>query len=200
MFGDPVTNPMGWEVKSIKSFALVKIGPFGSLLHAGDYVENGIPLVNPSHIIDGEIVPDTKLTLSIKKFNDMSAYALQAGDVVLGRRGEIGRCAVVLSGEYLCGTGSMLIRIEKNYLPMMLQRIISSAAGRQVLESKAVGVTMLNLNAGMIADLEVIVPPLLLQNRFSDFVRQTDKSKFLGDLFLHTAVLYYEITLENVLL
>lgn len=177
MFGDVINNDREWEVKPIKDFALVKIGPFGSLLHAEDYVENGIPLVNPSHIIDGEIVTDPKLTLTAEKYAKMAAYALKPGDLVLGRRGEIGRCAVVDNSEYLCGTGSMLIRIKHSYLPMVLQRIISSEAMRSVLERKAVGVTMMNLNAGMIADLEVIAPPLTLQNRFVDFVRQADKSK-----------------------
>jgi type I restriction enzyme S subunit len=177
-FGDVLINDKCWAVKPIKEFATVKIGPFGSLLHAEDYVENGIPLVNPSHIIDGEIVPDQKLTLSIEKYEAMSTYALQAGDVVLGRRGEIGRCAVVDKGEYLCGTGSMFIRIEHDYLPLMLQKIISSDAVRRVLEDKAVGVTMMNLNAGMIANLEVIMPPIDLQNRFVAFVKAAEKSKF----------------------
>jgi type I restriction enzyme S subunit len=178
MFGDPVTNDKGWPKKPIKEFATVKIGPFGSLLHANDYVENGFPLVNPSHIVDGRIVTDPKLTLTDEKFKTMVAYVLQEGDVILGRRGEIGRCAVVDNGEYLCGTGSMFIRIKYDYLPMMLQRIISSDGMRGVLENKAVGVTMKNINAGMISNLEMIIPPLSLQTRFADFVRQADKSKF----------------------
>ena len=178
MFGDPVTNDKDWPIKSIKDFATVKIGPFGSLLHAEDYVENGIPFINPSHIINGKIVTDPKLTLALEKYDAMSAYALKTGDVVLGRRGEIGRCAVVDNGEFLCGTGSMFIRIELDYLPMMLQWILSCDAVRKVLENKAVGVTMLNLNAGIVANLKVIMPPLSLQNRFADFVRHADKSKF----------------------
>ena len=177
MFGDPVTNPMGWEVKQIKDFATVKIGPFGSLLHAEDYIDGGIPLVNPSHIIDGEIITDQKLTLSVEKYESLSAYALQTGDVVLGRRGEIGRCAVVGNSKYLCGTGSMFIRINQDYLPMMLQRIISSKAMRRVLKDKAVGVTMLNLNASSVANLDVIMPPLELQNQFADFVEHVETQK-----------------------
>jgi len=179
MFGDPVTNPKGWEVKKIKDFAAVKIGPFGSLLHAEDYIENGVPLVNPSHIIDGRIVVDSKLTLSHEKYESMSTYALKAGDIVLGRRGEIGRCAVVDNSEYFCGTGSMFIRIERDYLPMVLQRIISSDGMRQVLEEKAVGITMLNLNAGTVANLEAICPPLTLQNEFASFIERVEAKKDL---------------------
>ena len=178
MFGNPMKIEKNWAIKAIKEFATVKIGPFGSLLHAEDYIEDGVPIVNPSHIKDGKITIDPKLTVTTEKYRELSSYAMQNGDIVLGRRGEIGRCAVVGNGEYLCGTGSMFIRMEQDYLPIMLQRIISSDTMRQVLEDKAVGVTMLNLNAGMISGLEVIMPPLDLQNRFAEFVQQVEKSKF----------------------
>ena len=197
MFGDPVTNDKDWPTAPIKDFATVKIGPFGSLLHTEDYVENGIPLVNPSHISQGQIVIDPKLTLTQKKYESLSAYAMKAGDVVLGRRGEMGRCAVVDNGEYLCGTGSMYIRIERDYLPIMLQRIISSDVVRMVLEDKAVGVTMKNLNAGVIANLETIMPPLDLQNRFSDFIRAADKLKFVLQQALDKQQLLYKSLMQK---
>jgi len=49
MFGDPVSNEKGWVLKPIGDFSMVKIGPFGSLLHVEDYIQGGFPLVNPSH-------------------------------------------------------------------------------------------------------------------------------------------------------
>ncbi|POO87269.1 restriction endonuclease subunit S [Clostridium sp. 3-3] len=187
MFGDPVKNDKNWPIALIKDFSTVKIGPFGSLLHAADYVENGIPLINPSHILNGEIVPDCKLTLTPEKYSQLSAYALQDGDIVLGRRGEIGRCAVVNSGRYLCGTGSMFIRIERGYLPILLQRILSSDSMRKVLESKAVGITMMNINADIISNLKIIMPPIELQTRFAEIVDerkriQTELKKTLEEL------------------
>jgi len=197
MFGDPVTNEKKWPIKVIKEFATVKIGPFGSLLHAEDYVENGVPLVNPSHIKDSKVVPDPKLTITPKKYNELVAYAMKNGDVVLGRRGEIGRCAVVGNGNYLCGTGSMFIRINHGYLPMVLQRIISTDTIRQVLEDKAVGVTMLNLNAGMVSGLDVIMPPLTLQTHFVDFVQAVEKSKFEMQQGLEKLELLYKSLMQK---
>lgn len=179
MFGDPVTNEKGWVLKPIGHFSTVKIGPFGSLLHAGDYIEGGFPLVNPSHIIDGKIVPDIKLTLSSVKFEELQSYTMKKGDIVVGRRGEIGRCAIVDDAGLLCGTGSMFIRIEKDYLPMMLQRIISSVTIRAKLEHHAVGVTMKNLNSGTISNLEVPMVPIPLQIRFFEFVSKIEQQKAL---------------------
>ena len=178
MFGDPVENPKGWSVLPISSFAKVKIGPFGSSLHAEDYVSGGYPLVNPSHIIEEKIVPDEALTLSEKKYRELSAYHLELGDIVLGRRGEIGRCALVTQVGLFCGTGSMFVRIMKDCRPDFLQRVISHPTYKAVLEDKAVGGTMKNLNAGMIENSLVALPPLALQNEFAAFIEQLDKSKF----------------------
>jgi type I restriction enzyme S subunit len=197
MFGDPMTNNKGWAKKPIKEFATVKIGPFGSLLHVEDYIENGIPLVNPSHIINGKIIVDPRLTITHEKYKEMSAYKLKTGDVVLGRRGEIGRCAVVDDNEYLCGTGSMFIRIKNDYLPLVLQKIISSDAMREILENNAVGVTMMNLNAGVIANLEIIIPPLSLQTQFAEFVQQADKSGFVLQKGLEKLELCYKSLMQQ---
>ena len=110
MFGDPVSNPKNWKKKALSDEAEIKIGPFGSLLHKEDYIVGGHALINPSHIIDGKVVPDYSLTVSDEKYEELSTYHLHKGDVVMGRRGEMGRCAVVEQKGLLCGTGSLLIR------------------------------------------------------------------------------------------
>ena len=92
MFGDPVLNEKGWPIVRLDEVSEVKIGPFGSLLHKEDYIEGGHALINPSHIINGEIVIDPKLTISEAKYASLSSYMLQPGDVVLGR--QIGRAHV----------------------------------------------------------------------------------------------------------
>ncbi len=179
MFGDPVANEKGWNLKPIRDFSVVKIGPFGSLLHVEDYIEGGFPLVNPSHIIGDKIVPDTRLTLSGEKFKELKSYIMKKGDIVVGRRGEIGRCAVVDDEGFLCGTGSMFIRIENDYLPMLLQRIISSNSMRARLEHQSVGVTMKNLNAATISSLVVPIIPLHLQIQYADIVTKIEQQKAL---------------------
>ena len=68
MFGDPVSNPFNYDKVRLSQIADIKIGPFGSLLHKEDYIENGHPLVNPSHIVDSKISVDNKLTISNEKY------------------------------------------------------------------------------------------------------------------------------------
>ena len=82
------------------------------MLHKADYINNQIPLINPSHIKNGKIIPDFQLTVSKEKLNELNNYIMRENDIVIGRRGEMGRCAVVTSNEngWLCGTGSMFVR------------------------------------------------------------------------------------------
>jgi type I restriction enzyme S subunit len=179
MFGDPVRNEKGWNKSELKNYAKVRIGPFGSLLHREDYVQNGVPLVNPSHIGDGKIFIDLELTISKNKMKELSAYVMQEGDIVLGRRGEIGRCAVVTKKEegYLCGTGSIYIRPITQLNPIFIYNIISSASIRKVLENSAKGITMKNLNSGIIENLKIPVPPIELQTQFAQIVEKTEAIK-----------------------
>ena len=163
----------------LDELAEVKIGPFGSLLHKDDYIEGGHALINPSHIADGKIVIDPKLTISDEKYQELSSYGLLAGDVVLGRRGEMGRCAVVDEEGYLCGTGSMIVRAGKEMKPYFLQNILSSPSYRRVIEDKAVGITMKNINVPIVSGLMIPKLPVHLQEQYLELVQQSDKSKSL---------------------
>ena len=180
MFGDPVSNPHGFEKVALSDLAEIKIGPFGSLLHKEDYIEGGHALVNPSHIIDGKLSVDNKLTISDEKFVELSAYHLQIGDVVMGRRGEMGRCAVVLDNGLLCGTGCLLIRTKNEVTADYIQKIISFPSFKRTIEDMAVGQTMPNLNVPIVSNFQIIKPPMKVQKAYYEFVEQVDKSKVMA--------------------
>ena len=178
MFGDPVDNPHGFRKVALSELAEIRIGPFGSLLHKEDYIEGGHPLLNPSHIVDGKVAPDSKLTISDKKYDELEAYHLHTGDVVMGRRGEMGRCAVVPSEGFLCGTGSLLIRTKGEVTADYIQKTISFPSFRKTIEDMAVGQTMPNLNVPIVSKFQIIKPPIEVQINYYKFVAQTDKSKY----------------------
>ncbi|MBI9108449.1 MAG: restriction endonuclease subunit S [Spirochaetales bacterium] len=178
MFGDPVRNEKGWEKKQINEFATIRIGPFGSLLHKEDYIENGFPIINPSHIIDGKIVFDSSFTVPNKIYTDLSNYHLKKNDIVVARRGEIGRCGIVKTNtKLLCGTGSMFIRIKGLYPPVLLQYQLYKTSIKDFLESKAKGVTMKNLNSKTLGATALLFPPISLQNQFASIVEKVESIK-----------------------
>lgn len=197
LFGDPVSNPHGYSKVPLSELADIKIGPFGSLLHKENYVANGHALVNPSHIVDGKISVDDELTVSDEKFRELSAYHLQVGDVVMGRRGEMGRCAVVQTGGLLCGTGSLLIRTKGEVTADYLQKIISFPSFKKAIEDMAVGQTMPNLNVPIVSRFQIIQPPIEVQKAYYTFVEQTDKSKVAVQKALDEAQLLFDSLMQK---
>ena len=177
MFGDPVNNPLHWKKVKLSELADIKIGPFGSLLHKEDYVTGGHPLVNPSHIIDGKIIVDNDLTLTDEKYSELVSYHLKKDDIVLGRRGEMGRCAVVDREGLLCGTGSLLLRPTGVVTADYIQKIISFPTFKKTIEDMAVGQTMPNLNVPIVSNFMIILPPLSVQKEYYAFAAEVDKSK-----------------------
>lgn len=153
----------------------IKTGPFGSALHKSDYIEAGISVINPMHINDGFIQPSTQMTITQEKFSSLSAWHLKNGDVVVGRRGEMGRAAVVRNIEsrpLLCGTGSMILRGNENINPDYLCFIIRSPVAVSYFNSTSVGSTMVNLNQQVIKKLRVYFPSLSKQKEIVSLVNQ----------------------------
>jgi type I restriction enzyme S subunit len=180
MFGDPAMNPKGWPIVALKDcVARIQIGPFGSLLHQEDYVDDGIPLVNPKHIQSGviEIQGDEAVAPGI--FRELGVYHMAPGDVVMGRRGEMGRCAIVEadSGPLLCGTGSLFIRPDNmRTTSVFVSAMLSSQAIKAKLERLSLGQTLPNLNSRIVERLELPLPPITVQR---DFARRVAASKTL---------------------
>ena len=135
----------------------IRIGPFGTMLHAEDYLEGGVPVINPKHISNQRIKSQEKVAVSKEKAAELSSYALKENDIILGRRGEMGRTAPITTKEegWICGTGSMIIRLNKGYSASFYSAILSSQASVGYLEKNAVGSTMKNLNERIVKTIPV---------------------------------------------
>ena len=150
--------------------ASINTGPFGSLLHKSDYVDGGTPIVNPINIVGGTIVPDASKTISVETVKRLSTYKLSKHDMVVARRGEIGRCAVVQTEQagWLCGTGCFFIKtggaVNANFLAHLLRSVDHSKR----LERVATGTTMKNLSNTALQDFEVSLPSLSEQDRLEE--------------------------------
>ena len=179
MFGDPVVNEKGWEVKKLGEVAMIKTGPFGSMLHKEDYITGGIPLINPMHIQNFKAVPDKDFTISKEKAAELCNYHLKINDVIFARRGDIGRCAVISDKEagYLCGTGSLFVRFERKLSSIYTMYVVRTTSFIKELVSKAKGATMLNLNSSTMENLRFPIPPLPLQQLFAQRIELIEQQK-----------------------
>lgn len=137
---------------TLEDLADVQIGPFGSLLHREDYIDGGVALINPMHIRNGALRPDPSFSVDEKMAVKLSTYRLRVGDVVMGRRGEMGRAAVVFPEHdgLLCGTGSLILRPRSGVDPTVLHAIVTAPRMRSHFERASLGATLPNLNTKIV--------------------------------------------------
>ena len=160
--------PDGWKAVPFQEILLtLQTGPFGSSLHQQDYEEGGTPVVNPASIQNERIVPIPKMALGQEVLKRLATFKLRKGDVVMGRRGEMGRCAVVTEREagWVCGTGSLILRFTGDISPWFVVKLIGAPKTRNYLGGASVGSTMQNLNQSILREMPVLLPPLAEQHR-----------------------------------
>jgi len=153
----------GWvEIRLMDCVEDISTGPFGSLLHKSDYQQGGIPLVNPINIEGSEIIPDERKAVGKATAQRLSRYVLRENDIVIGRRGEIGRCAVIGGDQvgWLCGTGSFFIRPSDKVNPYFLTHLLRSSPYRGRLEGVSKRATMPSISNDDLANLVIGLPPV----------------------------------------
>ena len=135
----------------------IRIGPFGTALHKEDYIDGGIPVINPQHIKQNTIVPSSKTTISEAKASELASYRLKSNDIIMGRRGEMGRTAAITEKEegWICGTGSIRFRLKSEFDAEFYAQILSSPSVVHYLEENATGTTMKNLNEEIVKHIPV---------------------------------------------
>ncbi len=157
---------LDWTVPFKSVTRLIQTGPFGSQLKSDEYEDGGTPIINPSHMVAGEIVPDPRVAVSAAKAQELGRHALMEGDLICARRGDLGRCAVVdeSSAGFLCGTGSALVRVDPDRIDAPFAALVfGSRRNRDALTLASVGSTMDNLNSDIIGALRIPLPALTEQ-------------------------------------
>jgi len=160
--------PHNWQPVNIEhALNELQTGPFGSSLHQSDYWVGGTPVINPASIQNEQIVPVDKMAVDASTLQRLASFKLRSGDIVMARRGEMGRCAIVTDREagWLCGTGSLILRPSKLIYARFLALLIGSPFGREYLGASAVGSTMQNLNQSILLKLPFGLPPFAEQRR-----------------------------------
>ena len=192
MFGDPVTNPMGWNVKPLSEHLKV-IG--GYAFKSTGFVDEGIPVLRIGNINAGYFRGDNLVFWPYDE--SLTRFILYPGDLVISLTGTVGKedygNVCVLGNEYGCyylNQRNAKLELQKtlnrDYLVSLLK--VPEVKGRLTGISR--GVRQANIANTDIVNLEVQVPPIDLQIKFANFVRQADKSKFVAlELVRNTASL-----------
>jgi type I restriction enzyme, S subunit len=177
--------PLGWPCINLgelarRSGGAIQTGPFGSQLHAKDYVEDGIPVVMPKDIVRRRVSTDSVARVGVADVERLSRHKLQAGDIVFSRRGDVERHALITEREdgWLCGTGCLLVRPGPEWRsPGFLSLLLDAPRARTWLVQHAVGATMPNLNTGILSSVPVVLPPPDLLTAFDAVVAATEEQR-----------------------
>lgn len=165
--------PEGWKKVYIKDIAInMATGPFGSMLHSHEYTENGTPVINPTNIIENCIHPYKKVTINDNKVQELSKYKLKENDILLARRGDLSKCAIVTKSEegWIAGTGLFILKAIID--PIFFRYNFQMEYIQNKLSNSAIGSTMVNLNQNILGNLVIVYPPLHEQK---EIVRQVEK-------------------------
>ena len=155
------TDP--WEQRKLGEVASIKTGPFGSLLHAEDYVVDGIPIVTTEHFKSG-FLPDEIAGLPQVSESDrarLEQYSAIEGDILFSRVGSVDVNAQVtaaqsgwlFSGRVLRARPTVSV-ISPNYLHYEL----STDDVKRSIINRAVGGTMASINTEILEDTEISFP------------------------------------------
>ncbi len=200
MFGAPSINPFGWPKEFVGNLFIdqhsgAKCGPFGSMLKKQEYTERGIPVWGIPNVLPNRFVETGSLFISESKFNELRAYAVEAGDLLISRAGTVGRICVARPKAKDSIIGTNLIRLkldQKRVLPEFLSNLMTNFASEfEGLRADTSSGSYSFMNTSVLKTLQIYLPPLDLQKDFSQTfsgiqalqVVQSSSRSRLDDLF-----------------
>lgn len=167
-----------WKEYKLGDFVEIQTGPFGSLLHASDYVSEGTPSIMPTNIGSRlNVVTDNIVFINDKDLERLKKYTVKDGDIVYSRRGDVEKCALITKNEegWLCGTGCLRIRVNRDDLiPQFCAYYLSTPEIKSWVLNSAVGTTMPNLNSSILNDLPLRLPEISIQSEISETLKSID--------------------------
>lgn len=148
----------------------VHTGPFGSQLHAADYVQEGIPCIMPANMKSNRVDLSDIAYITEGDANRLSKYIVKKDDIVYSRRGDVTLKALIREKEdgYFCGTGCLLLRPGDKFDSRFLTHYLSTPTIQNWIVRQAVGATMPNLNTGILASIPFNGPKKEEQEKIAD--------------------------------
>lgn len=179
--------PREWSVSTLgqrlsQHGGLIQTGPFGSQLHAEEYVSEGIPVVMPQDMRDIDVSRENIAQITEERAKDLSRHRVAESDLLFSRRGDLSRCSFMSTSNkgWLCGTGCLLLRPADSMNGYWLASIYKQPGIQSQVYGMAVGSTMVNLNSSILANIVIPIPALHEQNLVVEAIRSS-KRKILDE-------------------
>lgn len=201
MFGNPVTNEKGWEQKLLGEIT-IKISS-GATPRGGKsvYQENGITLIRSMNVHNGMFEYRELAHISDEQATKLDNVAIEENDVLLNITGaSVARSCVVPSkilparvNQHVC-----VIRCKECIIPEFLNNLLIDDNYQELLWSIAgAGATREAITKQQVECLQIIMPPVELQNEFMMFCKQVNKSKVAVQKALDETQLLFDSLMQK---
>ncbi|MBR2515948.1 restriction endonuclease subunit S [Geobacillus sp. FSL K6-0789] len=182
MFGDPVSNPKGWDVKKLKDIAEIEDGDRGeNYPKQHELVSEGILFLSTSNFVNNKLDLSKVTYITKEKFSQLRKGKLRRGDLIVTLRGSIGNIVIFDEEGYDTGfiNAQMAILRLKNVNRIFFQQLYTSNSFQLVLKKTQTGSSQPQLPLKNLKELEIIIPPLELQELFAATIQQINLKKEL---------------------
>ena len=182
MFGNPDINEKKWN--EYKMEQLCEVGS-SKRIYQNDQSLTGIPFLRISDLVNRMDTGSKGCDLFIPEelFGKLKKQGLVPvrGDILLTARGTLGRCYIIQDEDefyFQDGMITWLSKYDEKITPLYISYLFEMPGFRKQIDSLQAGSTVAYLSISMTKKLNVMTPPIELQDQFADFVRAVDKSKF----------------------
>ena len=185
LFGEPITNPMGWEKVNISAVVGGKVSN-GFFAKRDEYCDNGnVKVLGVANVVNRMYSNTEELPQTNGTEADIQKYGVKYGDMLFCRSSlvaaGIGKASIVPKGVpsnvlFECHVIRLPLDLNK-CVPEFMQVLSTTDYFRNQVISQSKTATMTTIGQDGILKTEIILPPLELQKQFLSFVEQTDKSK-----------------------
>ena len=181
MFGDPVTNPKGWDkVELVEIVKLVTKGTTPTSL-GEKFTSSGIRFLRAQNIVNGKVLIDDDILFIAEETHNkkLNRSHIKRGDVLLTIAGTIGRVAIVTMDEELnCNQAVAIIRLGKSKIQAdYLCHFFAGSNAQSQFSKGKVTATIPNLSLSQIKKLIIPIPNVELQDAFTQRISQLEKQK-----------------------
>lgn len=178
MFGDPVTNEKGWEVKKMGEITKVGTGGTPSRKRESEYYNGSINWAKTTEV-NGSYIYDTEENITELALTESNCKIYSIGTILLAMygqgktRGNVGFLKINAATNQACAAIPPTKEINQLFLFELLKH------SYLFIRSLARGGNQENLNLSLVSSIKIILPPLQLQNRFSTKIESIESQKVL---------------------
>ena len=158
-----------WEQRKLGEISEIKTGPFGSTLHADDYVSEGVPIITTEHFKTGSLPQSASGLPQVSEvdYKRLSAYTLNNGDIVFSRVGSVDINALVtpFQRNWLFSGRVLRVRPGIDVLPQFLHTRLETESIRNDICARAVGQTMPSINTEILKATQLVLPTSMAEQK-----------------------------------